>query len=373
MAKRPASNDKTNKPSTLHWVAQVYQFWALDYVIELVRAIAQNYTEKPTRFRSLPADVQGVLSDFQKRLGVDPSFPNFVQRRSVYEAQLGDWFHEASTGFRATVVAFIERTPDAARDTAVHAVRDAVRSVRAQLSHRDGAAAQNERAQIALMFSKALIVLRSEETARAFGLRAAPSETWPFDGALDPSGAEMVEFVAGELFPNIPGRMSGYKFLLLQRAAHHGAATLTGLMAEESRSPGLLEQVLSSAYAWATSVRELMPLSNIAMAWKWEYYRRALSGFEQSLIPDHPSGEVEFTGTELQAAVVRTNLAWGALAGAGALMTNTLGSEVCCSTGDLSCRTDASCLSIVEHCPTEGGCPTDGFCPPGSPHHHCFI
>lgn len=68
------------------------------------------------------------------------------------------------------------------------------------------------------------------------------------------------------------------------------------------------------------------------------------------------------------------------LGGGWGVMTHTVGTEVCCSTGDLNCHTDASCKSIYEHCDSEGmPCPSqsgqlscDFPCGTERPH-HCFL
>lgn len=235
------------------------------------------------------------------------------------------------------------------------------------------------------MFDAAVEVLRCDEVARAFDVAAAPGDPWPFGGRLEVDGSELIEAIAQAFFPAMIGRMSRYKFLLLQRVGHHGAVTLSRVL-DRSRdgSEDLLEFVVEPAYTWCLAVRELMPVSTIVSAWRREHLRRSLTEFERSFVPAHPAGDTELTATELEAAVARARLV-GIGAGVGYLggglglaqETYTVGDGVCCSTGDLSCVTDASCMSVVEHCPTEGGCPTDpgsglscgGPC--GTPHHHC--
>jgi mersacidin/lichenicidin family type 2 lantibiotic len=124
-------------------------------------------------------------------------------------------------------------------------------------------------------------------------------------------------------------------------------------------------------------------VSTVVSAWRRAYLRDTLQHFEQQLLPAHPAGEMDLTGTELGEAVAR----FGRIGGPGqvgglgggvfALETHTVGDEVCCSTGDLSCVTDESCQSVVSHCETEGGCPTDpgsglscdGPCGTDRPHH----
>jgi hypothetical protein len=230
------------------------------------------------------------------------------------------------------------------------------------------------------MFQAAVKLLRSPKLAQVFNENAAPGDPWPFGGAVDAAGANLVGAIARKLFPPLVGRMSSYQFLLLQRVAYHGARTLSAVLNGSS-----LDAVMEPAYAWCVAARELIPVSTVVTVWRRESRRQALSSIERSMIPPHPAGDVTMAGTELQPAIARMSSlgsfgGFGGLAGFGlGFQTHTVGDEACCSTGDLpgGCRTDASCVSVYEHCPTEGFCPTspgsglscDGPC--GTGRHHC--
>jgi len=141
---------------------------------------------------------------------------------------------------------------------------------------------------------------------------------------------------------------------------------------------------MEPAYAWCVAARELVPVSTVVSAWRREAVRQSLTNLERSLLPPHPAGDVTMSGTELHTAVARLRSIGGGFGGLGGggvfeggFSTSTVADNVCCSTGDLSCVTDASCVSVVEHCPTEGFCPTspgsglscNGPCSSGK--HHC--
>jgi mersacidin/lichenicidin family type 2 lantibiotic len=375
MAKKRQSRGPASRGSAaagLHPLGQLYQQWALDFVIEAVRAVAQDYGRDPDRYRELPDAVAASLGDFRTKVGVDPEWPTFAERNATYEAQLGQWFADAAAAFRIATVTYVERSNEATQSISTRSAASAVDAFRVHLEARGGSALQRRHSTATTMFQAAVQVLRSPELARVFN-ESAPAAPWPLDGARDAAGANLVGAIATELFPSMVGRMTAYKFLLLQRVADHGAPTLTRVL---DGSP--VDAVMEPAYAWCQAARELMPISTIINAWRRQPMRQGLTSMERSLIPPHPSGDVTMGGTELQPTMARIRGGFGGLGGFElGYSTHTVGDEVCCSTGDLSCVTDASCQSIVSHCPTEGYCPTspgsglscNGPC--GSGRHHC--
>jgi len=366
---------KSSASTSLHPLGQLYQQWALDFVIEAVRAVAQDYARNPDAYRELPDAVGTGLDEFRTKVGVDPDWPPFAERNATYDAQLGEWFSEASAAFRLAVMTYVEKANDATRDIATQAATGAVDAFRVQLEAGGGQGAQRRSAAATSMFQAAVKLLRSPQLARVFNEDAAPGDPWPFGGAVDAAGANLVGAIAKKLFPPIVGRVSSYKFLLFQRVADHGARTLSRVLDGSS-----LDAVLEPAYAWNVAARELVPVSTVVGAWRGESMRHALSSVERSMIPPHPAGDVTMAGTELQPVMARM----GSIGGIGGLggvglgfSTYTVGDERCCSTGDLSCVTDASCQSVYSHCQTEGFCPTspgsglscNGPCSSGK--HHC--
>ena len=371
--------------TALHPLGRVYQQWALDFVIEAVRAVAQDYGENPDTYRKLPDTVGTALDNFRTKVGIDADWPSFADRNAIYDAQLGEWFSEAAAAFRLAVVAYVERSNEATRAIATQATLDAVDSFRVQLQARGGPVLQRRYGAATSMFQAAVQLLRSGQLAQIFNETAAPGDPWPFGGGPDAEGANLVGAIAKELFPAIIGRMSSYKFLLLQRVANHGALTLSSVLDGGGGDPrSSLEALMEPAYAWCVAARELVPVSTVVSAWRREAVRQSLTNLERSLLPPHPAGDVTMSGTELHTAVARLRSIGGGFGGLGGggvfeggFSTSTVADNVCCSTGDLSCVTDASCVSVVEHCPTEGFCPTspgsglscNGPCSSGK--HHC--
>jgi hypothetical protein len=358
--------------TALHPLGQVYLLWALDFVIEAVRAVAQDAGGDPGKYRDAPEAVTAVLADFRSKVGVDPDWPSFAERSALYDAQLGEWFADAAAAFRTAVIAYVEKSNDATRDIASEGATAAVDAFRVLLVARGDSPLQRRHTPATTMFQAAVQVLRAPEIGRVFNERQAGS-SWPLDGGRDAAGANLVGTIARDLFPSMIGRMTTYKFLLLQRVANQGARTLSRVLDNSS-----LDAVMAPAYAWCQAASELMPISTIINAWRRQSIRQAMTGVERSLMPPHPSGDVTMGGTELQPLMANIGgIGIGWIGGFELGLTYTAGDDVCCSTGDLSCVTDASCHSIYEHCPTDGICPTSpgtglscgGPCSSGR--HHC--
>jgi len=377
---QPTNETPSSLP--LHPLADLYQRWALDFVVEAARAISQDYAKEPMAYRRVPDDVGAVIESFSRDVGADRDWPSFAERNAVYDNQLGVWFSDAAAAFRLAIVAHVEKA--GGNRLARGAMHEAIMAFRAQLHHRKATPLERRQAQATAMFDAAVLLLRSEHLAQLYNASPVPAAPWPFMGMLDRDAADFVQAIAERLFPPIEGRMSQYKFLLLQRVAHSGALTLSLVLDDElaSDEDRYLDSVLAVGYGWCLGIRELVPVSTVVSAWKREIARITLTEFAKSHMPHHPAGDIELTGTELQQALGPSRPSGRRPGDFGRDVgvqdtTWTFSDTVCCSTGDLGCVTDWWCFSVVEHCPTEGGCPTDPgsglSCgnPCGSPHHHC--
>ena len=83
-------NNGANHRST---VGIAYQRWALDYVIELVQAIALDYSKEPKKYGSVPADIIDLLSRDAVVEGKKNTGLTLAARRTIYEDVLGITFY----------------------------------------------------------------------------------------------------------------------------------------------------------------------------------------------------------------------------------------------------------------------------------------
>jgi mersacidin/lichenicidin family type 2 lantibiotic len=137
----------------------------------------------------------------------------------------------------------------------------------------------------------------------------------------------------------------------LQRAARHGAATITGVCAAsfDDQDDDRFASVVHSAAEWAAALGEILSRLDVPRSWQDPAYRSRLYPLQRDMMPPHPSGEVDLEGT------VRTAAARFSPSGLG-FSTETVNGEICCCTGDLVCtgNTNGQC-DISDDCPTLTG------------------
>ena len=69
-------------------IAEIFERWTLDLVIDLVLAVANDFIQRPRHYRQVPANVADILSEF-KSIGSAPDMPNGKHRAAIYGALLG--------------------------------------------------------------------------------------------------------------------------------------------------------------------------------------------------------------------------------------------------------------------------------------------
>jgi hypothetical protein len=70
-------------------IANMYERWTLDCIIELAQVIAMDFVSRPRQYRLVPPHISAILQNFRFLTGTDPHFPNRVQRSMTFAAMLG--------------------------------------------------------------------------------------------------------------------------------------------------------------------------------------------------------------------------------------------------------------------------------------------
>ena len=311
-------------------LAQLYAFSTLSDR-RIARGLALDVTLNPHRYREVSGGVGEILAGFQTRLGTDPEWPSAAQREELYASLLGVPFANVCATVRSAAVMLVEHQGPA--NEALRSVFvDAAATASAYFKTLEGQALATAAGRTQAVFAGAVRLLRTQAVVGAFGLNAAAPDGSPFDGAMHAETAALVEVLATTL--NVARSrplISRHRFLLLQRAALHGARTLTGLLDRNaSAQKGNIDDGVQAAYLWEKALQNLLFGLDVPRAWKDPAYREGLTRPEQSLLPPHPSGEVSVEGTELD-----RRLAVG-LRPRGGFSTYTV-TGICCCTGDLPC------------------------------------
>ena len=326
----PTKNADANLTMNSHPMADIYQHWVLDWVVELALAVSHDFLKRPRHYRQVSESVANILSSFRSFTGTNPDWPNSIQRATIFRSLLGASFCGAGAGIRYAAIAFSEKAPEERHDTLRHAFLDSRITLRAHLSTLEGRVLSIGHSQTKSIFEVATEVFRSPEIAQVFGLSPAPKGDWPRNAVFSGDGAYLIEEVTRTLRPSAARTITQQKFIVLQQAAHYGALTIAGAM-DETYSRNNKEQVplhIQNAYSWAKALQGLLP--NTIQAWKDPVYRQSLTNVEQSLVPDHPAGQIDLTSCP-DLDVARTRFA--------ANQTYTASGEICCCNSQGLCDT----------------------------------
>jgi mersacidin/lichenicidin family type 2 lantibiotic len=329
-----------------HPLAQIYLVRSLDPVIEIARAVADDFVRRAHLYTRVPDEVAGLLMNTRVLTGKHPEWPDasqrdFTSRRVIARTCQG------FGGIRLSAIQFVQRASNAGEPIARRSLIESAGLVRAAVQPLEGTALSTiERANTG-MLQKAFAVLSSEHVSGAFGMTKIPGGEWP-NGLYSQQLAYLCESVSQSLAlerPIIQPVVS-----ILQRAGYYGAATITAVLDSSFNEAAgeRVSELMQSALAWASALRDLFARINLVRAWKEPEYRRCLQCLERDMLPPHPSGEINLEGT------VRTGSAH--FPGGGpwlAFSTETVAGEICCCTGDLYCggNTNGQC-DLSDDCPT---------------------
>ncbi|WP_020565207.1 hypothetical protein [Methylosarcina fibrata] len=299
-------------------IANMYERWTLDYIIELVQLIAMDFVCRPRQYREVPANISKILQNFRFLSGTDPEFPSRMQRVMTFEALLGSsdgagmtmgpdlktgtlpagasgtgagassgaaagsgmnvpaegaQFKMEAARLRETARAYTERQVTQGEGQLLQAFLDEGITLQSYLRPIDD---QNNvviigDAQTKAIFDFAVQVLRDKTVAGRFGRPPAFQRTWPLGGALDENGSLLIQEIGRVLvhgvMPSPPVMpVSQNKFNVMQRIAHYGALTITGVI--EAKFPAdpseplpsrqeRFEPLIGAAYSWKTALDNL--------------------------------------------------------------------------------------------------------------------
>jgi mersacidin/lichenicidin family type 2 lantibiotic len=343
-------NDKTAKStqSSQHALGSLYTRYVLDRVVEVARHISHDFIRRPRQYRAVPENIAEILQGFRIRTGSDPAWLSSEQREVVLGAIFGRTFHASSTGIRSASVAYVDRGSGKSADL-IEQVRHEAAVFRTYLKGIEGRAISMADKETGNVFQSAIEVIRSKEVAGVFGLAPVTEKHWPSleagkeNGDLSAGANLIVEIRRSLGLTSAPPIVTPYHFIMLQRIAYYGALTMEGTLNETgSGSDDHTQELARNAYGWEKALQGLLSGLDVGCAWKALRYRQELSPFERTTLPPHPSGEIDLEGTQLDPAVAARPV------GGMGFSTQTVGDEICCSTGDLYCPNSTQRTSHIE-------------------------
>ena len=251
-------------------IADMYERWTLDCVVELAQAVAADFVSRPRQYKDVSAAVAKSLESLWYLADTDPGFPGAAKRQMVFTPLLGpsdgkpgdksSQFHMSSAALRERARAFTERQVQTGEDNLRRAFQDAVITLRSYLvTLRDNAVVNIGDAQTANIFGVSAAVLTDTGVAGVFGRAPSSESGWPEGGTFDDNGARVVEEVSKALQTS-RGLVSQNDFIVMQRIATFGASTLRGVLADPDPSTVQLtdlDDLIQEAYRWKTAVDAL--------------------------------------------------------------------------------------------------------------------
>jgi hypothetical protein len=292
-------------------VANMYERWTLDCVIELVQVIAMDFVNRPRQYREVPPNISEILQNFRFLTGTDPKFINRMQRSMTFEAILGSsddmsmgmaiekkssapmtgavagtgtgavmnaptegvQFKMQSANLREKARAYAERQVTLGEVQLLQAFVDEGITLQSYLLPIDD---ENNvviigNTQTKAIFDEAVLVLRDKTVAGRFGRPPATQKKWPLGGALDTNGSLLIQeigkvLIQGMMPPATLMPISQNKFDVMQRIATYGALTITGVLRASFPTDPVellasrkerVEPLISAAYSWKTALDNL--------------------------------------------------------------------------------------------------------------------
>lgn len=336
MKKPGEGNNNAGNP-----ISEFFQRMTFESIIQLVHSLSYDYIQNPKRYNGIPENIHVILSDFRYKTGSDPDWPNALQRAKLYDAILGKTFWNICKCLRRGAVTFTEQGSGKGEEIVRRSFQDELVTLGAYLKTLDELNVHNSESQTRRIFENAVIVLRSPEIASALGLQTITENEWPLEGVFSSKGAKLIEEISKKLSNRPEAIISIEKFLNIQRVAYYGKLTISGVIGTSKSldNSDNTDKIIEHAYRWSKALYNLAsPNADITIrAWKEPAFRLSLTIVERSFLPEHPSGLIDFSGTELASVAP---LVEGMMA-----QSQTASGERCCSTVDPCANSEDICMS----------------------------
>lgn len=247
-------------------IADMYERWTLDSVIEVVQAISMHFVYEPNLYRLVPEDIATILQDFWYKSGTEPNFPDLDKRMMIFAPILGPSdgnvgehmsdFHMNSGALKQSADKFTNRIFDTGEGILREDFRNAAITFQAFLRpFEDNTVVTIGDTQTRGMFAKAVQVLLNEAVTSVIARPPASDPNWPQGGTYDVNGALVIEKFTQALETTL-GIIPQGKFIFGQQIGFFGKKTIK-MVLEANLGPDIsadeLDEIISSAYQWYMS------------------------------------------------------------------------------------------------------------------------
>ena len=257
-----------------HPLADLYVARALDPVIQLTRAVSEDFVSRPQLHTRASAEETAMLANFRLLVGKHPEWPNAAQRSfasSKTIARLAQPF----AAIRLAAIQYMQPVSAPGAPLVRRVLAESAERLRATIQPLEGTALSAIAVTNVTLLKRAVAVTSSEHVAAAYGMTDWRVEEWP-EGAFSPRFGYLCESISQTLALHPPLRQP--EMASLQRAARHGAATIAGVCTAsfDDSDDDRLAAVVHSAVAWAAALGEIMACLDVPRAWQDPSYRSRL-------------------------------------------------------------------------------------------------
>lgn len=338
--------------TTSNQLANLYVVRALDPLIDVARAVSGDFVRRPQNHARASAEETALLTNFRLLYGRHPDWPDASQR-SYASAKPFARLSQPFAAVRLAAVRYAQLSSGPSAAIARRSFIESANGLRAAEQPLEGAPLSVVAQTHSGLLQRAVSAVGSDRMAAAFGVTALTGGEVS-QRMYSPQLGYLCESISQTLSFGRP--LTQTLMSALQRAAQYGSATIAAACepALANADDDQVAEVIFSASAWAAALGELAANLDVARAWTDPSYRSRLLPLERDMLPPHPAGEISLEGT------VKTSAARFS-SGPVAFSTSTVGGEICCSTGDLSC--DPHGTYAIAMCPNSNGvgcCPDTG-------------
>jgi mersacidin/lichenicidin family type 2 lantibiotic len=338
-----------------HPLADMYLRRTLDAIVDVAQVVAHDFTDRPAHYGGIPVAVGDTLMQLRTASGSHPEWPTATQRASISDQIAGSQLCRSLAPLRRSAIAIAQQGGDRAAPPLRNDLLDSARAARSSCCAIDEELIIAASRRTGPIFEAATRVLCTPELAQALGQAPVPEGGWPDGGIYAQQMAHICEAISTRIErPHPPGTMTWTKFTILQRVGFWGGTTISALLDDSLTTDGSAagdesgDRIIEAAYSWALALNDLLAGADVPRAWTDPSYRRKLEVAERDILPVHPAGDIELTGTPFDRGRMALQRLIGRGPGVGGqdagirLDTVTVHGELCCVTADVCTSTEST-------------------------------
>jgi hypothetical protein len=232
-------------------IANLFFWWQLDFLGDLVYQIAVDANARPQAWRTLSNNLAGELADLRVRNGTERQFPSTDQRTAIFSAIFPANFTNLSQQILAAAAALVESQVINPNPGLREAFRTSASDFHDYLNALEGGPV-NVAARDLLGFTNRIYTILVDPTVdQVFGFAGIRNE-YPY--VTDANGNELIAEISKRLSSKAYAAAMANN---LQRVALAGAQALDAILAFDfgAAAPDAIDGLAATVYRWMAAIR----------------------------------------------------------------------------------------------------------------------